>query len=242
LGGAFLVAKDRSLEDVIKRLGPIDSHINDIIRNTGKAYVFEAGCGHGLPMHQLKMMFGSKLHIVGMNRKPGDGDSFKVLKDAVAQGIFAEKEVVRLACDAQLPGYVHGDAGQKIPFPDNRFDLVYSICAVPFIKDKIHFLEEVNRVLCPEGTARIDFQIREDEQGEYGDFLKIVGRNMSEIPFEEYIKKYESLRFAVAPSGKKYLEMRKAGKLELGLELVGAEDMSGFGKDFFGVKSRYRVR
>lgn len=236
------MAKDRSLEDVVTRLGPIDSHIKDIIMNTGKAYVFEAGCGHGLPMHELKMMFGKKLYIVGMNRKPGDGDSFKVLKDAVAQGIFAEKEVVRLACDAQLPDYVHGDAGQKIPFPDQRFDLVYSICAVPFIKDKIHFLEEVNRILCPEGTARIDFQIREDEQGQYGDFLKIISGDMRDIPFEEYIKKYDSLCIAKSPSGKKYLEMHKAGNLDLSLKLVGTEDMSGFGKGFFGVKSVYMIR
>jgi SAM-dependent methyltransferase len=257
------LAKDHSLEEVCRRLGPIDPVIQRmieekerkekerIIREKGLAipekvyaYVLEVGCGYGVAMHQLKAIatFREKIRIGGMNLKPHHGDSAFACAAALDDGLISSSDIEYLERNNMLPVYVHGDAGEKLPLPDDRVDFAYSICAVPFFNDKMHFLQELNRVLHDDGLARIDFRTRDEELGEEGVFLEIFGSDRKLIPFEEFIRAYPSLRLTRSPKGFQYLEMRKAETLDFGLKLVGVKDLAGSKPELWGVKSTYRFK
>ncbi|MBI5881459.1 methyltransferase domain-containing protein [archaeon] len=250
------MAKDHSLEEVCRRLGPIDPVIARIIQEKGVANVLEIGCGYGVAMHQLKVMFHEKMMIGGVNLKPHHGDSAFGCAAALDDHLITDLDVIYLEKHNMLPVYVHGDAGimlpmpdgcvdkagKKLSMPDDRLDFAYSICAVPFFNDKMHFLEELNRVLRDDGLARIDFRTHDPELGEDGVFLEILRSDGSLIPFEEFIKAYGSLKLTRSPKGFQYLEMRKAEKLDFGLELAGATDLSESNPKLWGVRSTYRVK
>jgi SAM-dependent methyltransferase len=232
------MAKDRPLERVIEKLGRIDTRIGRIIMERGRADVLEIGCGHGLPMHQLKHMFGDRLRIVGMNLRPEHGSSYLSFRDALSRGIFTEKDVEQLVCYKHLPYYVHGDAGRHLPFSDGYFDFVYSICAAPFVHDKIHMLEEVNRVLKDGCIARIEFPVSEDVLDTHLTFLEILDGERI-VPFRECVNGLSNMRYS--PDGK-YIVIRKVPHIDMGLELVATDDLSKIDAKYYGVKSMYKVR
>ena len=110
-----------------------------------------------------------------------------------------------------------------------------------FFAQKATFLEEVNRVLCKEGVARIDvYMPRSDLPVEYARTLEIW-HGESQIPFWEYVQRFGSLRKGEAKR-RSYLELRKTPVLHLDLEFVCAIDLNNICRAWYGSKSIYRAK
>ena len=69
----------------------------------------------------------------------------------LSEGIITKKDLEKM----KIPKIIYGDAGEKLPFKSGSIDLVYSQTASYLFKDKMHFYEEVARVLSKDGIARI---------------------------------------------------------------------------------------
>ena len=151
------MAKNRPLRAVRYRLDCIDDLIGAIIDKEGCATVLEVGCGFGLPMLELKKKFGDNIQITGINKDQKFNLPKKALWEGVRQLCFWPWDPLLFEHRYGFPMYVNCDASLDLPFPDNSFDLIYSIATTFFLKDKLHFLREVNRVLRPDRVARIHF-------------------------------------------------------------------------------------
>lgn len=119
--------KTRDLSVIKKNLGNIEEFICSRYGTENSVIVLEIGCGVGNSLRDLAVRY-PKISFYGMNRK-----------------IIAEQVV------KDNIHYLYGDAGVHIPLPDNSVDFAYSICTIQFIEDKVGFVNEVFRVLKPEG-------------------------------------------------------------------------------------------
>ncbi len=151
------MAKNRPLRAVHYRLGRVDELIHKIIEEQGSAKVLKVGCGFGLPMLELKKKFGSQLQITGINKDQKFNLPKKALWEGVRKLCFFPWVPLFYERRYGFPNYINCDASLDLPFPDNSFDLVYSIATTFFLTDKLHFLQEVNRVLRNSRIARIHF-------------------------------------------------------------------------------------
>jgi len=122
--------RTRGLWSVKNRLGSIMPVLRQFLKEKSKVRVLELGCGYGRAMLQLKQKLPD-LEIIGMNLQeyPEQHKEFR---------------------------YIYGDAGRKIPLPDNSINFIYSIAAIHFVKDKAKFIEEAFRVLRPGGEFRVN--------------------------------------------------------------------------------------
>eukprot|EP00947_MAST-08B_sp_MAST-8B-sp1_P002215 g2215.t1 len=62
--------------------------------------------------------------------------------------------------DMGVDGMVYGDAGERIPLPDESVDLLFSYATLAFIDDKLRFFAEAFRVLRPGGSIVVKVQKR----------------------------------------------------------------------------------
>lgn len=224
------MAKNRSLRGVRYRLGRIDSVIASIIEEKGHADVLEVGCGFGLPMLELKRQFKGKLDMVGINRSEEHNLPKRALWEGIKQGRFYPWSWFLYERGIGFPRYVNCDASLRLPFPDNSFDFIYSIAATFFFRDKIHFLEETNRILRPGMTARLHFSHSAIEAGHYknepdppfDNLCEIRSSDGTVVGVEEYLSRFPFIKWVEQERGRpKYLELRKAaGKIDLGLTLL----------------------
>lgn len=245
------MAKNRSLRAVNMRLGAIDQMIAEIIEEKGCADVLEVGCGFGLPMHELKRRFRDKLTITGINRSADFNRPSEALWEGVRKLRFPPWAVYRFAERYGSPMYVNCDANAPLPFPEDSFDLVYSIASTGFFREKIRFLEEVNRVLRPRRRARIHFHYLVNEvaplpnvpQPPQAILCEIVDGQGKQWDALDYLRRFSCVRVVERPATQaKYIELWKAHEtLSLGLELVESVVLSEVDKRWSTfVRSVYR--
>ena len=180
------MTKTRGLKEAKIKLGDLDKVISKILRKKKKAKIFESGCGYGKVMTELKKKFGKKIDIVGMNLMPDHGDKKKIISFALKENIITKNEVKQL----KSIKLIFGDAGKKLPFKTSSIDLVYSQTSSYLYKDKMHFFEEVARILSKEGIAKITIPESSSPPKKFLPLLRIYD-NKKFIPFEKFIKKYK---------------------------------------------------
>jgi SAM-dependent methyltransferase len=231
------MVKIRGLEEAKAKLGDLEAIILNFLKKKKKVRVFESGCGYGKVMSQLKKKFGDKIEITGLNFKPSHGDKKKVISFAIEEGIIKKEEVKEL----QSIKMIFGDAGKKLPFKTGSIDLVYSQTSAYLYEDKMHFFEEVARILSKEGIARITFPDYNNTLPEgFKQLLKIYD-NGNQVPFPEFIKKFKQMRIVNLQSEKRCIEVR-SGKLNFGLNLVSTLNVNVLNKEWFGNISTYSVK
>jgi SAM-dependent methyltransferase len=231
------MVKTRGLEEAKVKLGNLEEIVLNFLKKKKKVRIFESGCGYGKVMSQLKKKFGDRVEITGLNFKPSHGDKKKVISFAIEEGIITKDEVNRL----QSIKMIFGDAGKKLPFKTGSIDLVYSQTSAYLYEDKMHFFEEVARILSKQGIARITFPDYNDKLSEeFKQLLKIYD-NGNQIPFTEFIKKFKQIKIVNLPSGKKCIEIR-SGKLNFGLNFVSTLNVNLLNKEWFGNISIYSVK
>lgn len=224
------MAKNRSLKAVIRRLGQIDQKIQQIIDKKGHANVLEVGCGFGLPMLELKKKFRNQITLTGINRDEKFNLPKKALWEGIKQMRFLPWDWITYEKRFGFPTYVNCDASLKLPFEGNSFDFVYSIATTFFLHDKIHFLEELNRILKPECEASVHFSHSAIEHGlypeapdaPYDNLCEIQNKDGTVVSVEKYFKKFACISLIDQENGKPtYLRLRKTSdEIDLGLTLV----------------------
>lgn len=231
------MVKTRGLEEAKVKLGDLEDIISNFLKKKKKVRIFESGCGYGKAIVQLKKKFGEKIDITGMNSKPSHGDKKKVISFALEEGIITKAEIKNI----NYIKVIWGDAGKKLPFKTGSIDLVYSQSSAYLYEDKMHFFEEVARILSKDGIARITLPHYNDRlPEEFRQLLKIYD-NGNQVPFEDFIKKFKLIKIINLQSGKRAIEI-KSGKLDFGLELVSNLDVNRLDKEWFGNISVYSVK
>ena len=123
--------------------------------------ILELGCGYGTALLELGARYGRRVELHGINRVHGDGNPEILLRNAT--------ERRRIGDDVMMPTIVYGDVADGLPFDADYFDLVCSQVAWLYFGNKVGVLQEVIRVLKPDGIAKIDAdEVRPGLPPEYG--------------------------------------------------------------------------
>ncbi|MFC1686110.1 methyltransferase domain-containing protein [Nanoarchaeota archaeon] len=233
------MVKTRGLKEAKVKLGDLSRIVSQMLKKKKKLKIFESGCGYGKVMIELSKKFGDKIEIIGMNLKPSHGDK-KIMTDFVLKDKVITKKDLKTM---KIPKIIYGDAGVKLPFKTGSIDLVYSQTSSYLYKDKMHFFEEVARVLARGGIARITKPILNDElPKKYSQLLTIKDKKgKREVIFKHYVKGFKNIRLRALPSGKKCVEI-SPGKLKFNLKLLKTVNVNKINKKWFGIQSFYEVR
>lgn len=231
----------RGIEEASERIGDYVKDIRDLINKKGKIRILEVGAGYGRSLLELKKEFGDQIEAHGINLEPRW--NLKLIeKFGLNNHIFSRNEIKK-----NLPQLHILDAGKKLPFGNESFDLIYSVSSIQYIHDKALFLEEMNRILKKDGLTRLHDAFKKEEN--YPVELKNlfeIWMNGKGIEFRDYIlnvKKFKNIQFKKTkqnPMG--YLLMKKGGNFKLGLKYVTSFDLNQLGKNLWGAKAIYRVK
>lgn len=118
--------------------------------------ILEIGCGEGRALLELRRLYpAAALH--GINRHPWQAmqGAESLPHVAVFHGIFTAAELRHVA----LPT-IHFLDAQRLPFAGGSFDVVISQGAIHYMARKDAVLEEVWRVLAPDGEAFLHLDSR----------------------------------------------------------------------------------
>ncbi len=229
--------RNRDIEDYSNRIGEFTADIEKSIAKNGRARVLDIGCGYGNVLLRLRKGYGDKVETYGINAE--SRWTLKLIrKFGLAAKIFSAREI-----DKNLPRIYLGDAGQKLPYPSNYFDVVISVASMQYVKDKAKLLEEVNRILRARGTARIQHSFEKLKMPlEYQQLFEIW-KEGKRVPFAKYLGDFKSLKFKHTSRDKgDYLLMRKAPRLDLGLRLTQTIDLNKINPKWWGTKAVYALR
>ena len=232
------MVRDRTYEELARRLGPVSDAIAAAIERNGTAATLEIGAGVGLVMHQLHMMFGRRLEPFGLNRRRHHGDHRQCIEEGLNAGVF--DETVRHFYERHTaPAYVCADAGKAIPVADESFDFVYSQATIPFVADKANLIREVHRILRPGGSARLQVNLRPKFMLGDTDSLFRIRRAGTVQSIEDYVGEVNELTAELSPGGVGYIGVDKSQEMELGLSLVSIKEVGD--PDCPYIESTYEV-
>ncbi len=147
-----------SLEDLNQKITPLN--MEDLIekirsRNNlagEKTRVMEIGTGNGRVLMELQKKFPD-IEFYGVNKDKTHTfyrrESF--ILTALKFNIFTKEELEKI----ELPYLVFEnlDFGHKIPYDDNKFDLIFSQNTLRYIRFKFELMDEILRVLRPGGIS-----------------------------------------------------------------------------------------
>lgn len=238
--------KDRPLSNLKRALGDFPAIISDNIRKQGRVTALEIGCGYGLPIIQLQQIFGHSITIYGINLNLQHCQRRKAVISGIKNRELSFITAASVLWGINEPNYLCADAGISLPFSSETFDFIYSRMALGFVKDKAQCIEEIFRVLRPGGSCRCDLSlIRWDDHPYPWNILFKVYCGNENQPFEVLIDRYfPHLQLKSTPKGKVYFEIQKKaeGRLNLGLEMISAIDLSSKQSDLIFYQSQYRLR
>jgi SAM-dependent methyltransferase len=147
-----------SLVDLDEKLKPqkIENLIQLVLEKNKmageKTRVMEIGAGNGRVIMELKKLF-PEVEFYGVNKEKTHEfyrrESFAVT--AVNYNIMTKTELEGM----ELPFLIFQDLdfGAKIPYSDNKFDVIYSQNTLRHFKYKFELLNEIMRVLKPGGVS-----------------------------------------------------------------------------------------
>ena len=227
------MARNRSLREVNYKLSKnyrcLQNILDGILQQRGRASVLEVGFGEGRAL--LEFAWEYRRHSVaffGIDKKqePPVERREDLARMAEKFGVCSPEQL----CELKLPEIFFYDATQ-MHFKDDTFDLIYSAVTIRFIEDKARFLEEVCRILKPEGIALLHFG-QKNWDYPYGEALpekhltpynsRFVLKYQSElIPLPLYLKLFEGecfkFEFINLPRFVLKVLKLKSGRLDLQL-------------------------
>ncbi len=147
-----------SLDDLNEKIKP--HRIEDIIRNVhdrnrmagNKTRVMEIGSGNGRVLMELKKLF-PEAEFYGVNKEKTKEfyrrESFAVT--AINTNIMNKSELDSI----ELPFIIFEDLdfGARLPYNENKFDVIYSQNTLRHFKYKFELLNDILRVLKPGGVS-----------------------------------------------------------------------------------------
>jgi SAM-dependent methyltransferase len=216
------MVRNRVYEELARRIGRIDEIISKIIEKNGHATILEIGAGLGIPMHQIHLMFGDKVTMIGLNKKPHHGNHNLSMSVGLERGIF-DRSAVEFYRKNQPPMYLCADAGEGIPIESDSIDFIYSQASIPFVRDKANLIHEVNRVLNSGGCAYLQMNLRPEFMlGETGSLFRIH-KDGQVHSIEDFADEIDGLAAETSPSGVGCIRVEKRSKIPLDLSAVSFE-------------------
>lgn len=230
--------RSRDLAELEQRVGAVGSVIRRMIRDGSNPVVLEIGFGFGTVLVQLSQQLGSDIELHGLNATPEDGDWEIVEWNTMQLGLMTSEEFSKLI----RPVLHYCNVDQGLPFADHSIDFLFSQTSFYLFADKGRFIEEVSRVLKPQGEAKIDVAPihRTDMHPSYSTLFEIW-REGQEVSFWQYIEQFPDLRMCARERGGHYLSIMGGSRIRLGLDFVCGVRLSEICKQWIGVKSIYRV-
>tara|TARA_Y100000310_G_scaffold209006_2_gene209601 strand:+ start:3797 stop:4582 length:786 start_codon:yes stop_codon:yes gene_type:complete len=220
--------RSRGIDRMEERFGnPIQKFIKQRLKTNKTVRVLELGFGEGKCLLELRNKFPN-LELHGINNKK-QGNMYKTqdfLKNAKKFKIDIKK--------TNLPKPHFYDAGIKLKFKSNFFDLIISQVAFHYIGNKAKTIEELWRVLKKDGKAFIHFDRLQSIN--LPDFMKntktplfIIYQNNKFIPTKTYFNKIAkqgfNIRLSQSLPGKKQFNLlmtkNTTKSLKLNLEFDG---------------------
>lgn len=240
--------KDRGVEHVSRQLGDFTALVAQGVQAGQHVKILEAGCGYGVAMMGFVKLFGEAVEVTGINYAPTHGDVETMKETAVEKGLYSRNELDELP-EALIPVITFCDASRDLPFRDNTFDFIYSVASLYLFDDKMHFLEECNRILKSEGVARISASLhfaRENKgvPAHYDSFWEIWHQGR-ETKIWDYCKLVPGLDFVWNGSTRDplaYIELRKQQALRTNLRFIAAVDLNLIWHEWCGIKSIYSTQ
>ncbi|PFG05366.1 class I SAM-dependent methyltransferase [Bacillus sp. es.034] len=146
--------------------------------------ILEIGCGAGFALKQIVSLSGGH-NVTGLD-----------LSETLLQSAAVRN---KKAISQKQMALVHGSV-EEMPFPDEEFTAVFSIHSVYFWEDLFKSLQEIERVLAPEGTVLIT--LCDGKDGEDWDSIKKMIQSEL-IPIMEQLK-FKGLRVLEGPVSRGY--------------------------------------
>jgi ubiquinone/menaquinone biosynthesis C-methylase UbiE len=151
-------SRSHSLEELNQKISPY--HLEDLIeeiyeknRFAGeKTRVMEIGFGNGRVLMQLKKRFPD-IEFYGINKEKThtfyrrESFAHAALKFEIMTKADAENMILPYVVFQDL------DFGSRIPYDDNKFDLIYSQGTIPHIRYTFELFNEIMRVLKKDGLS-----------------------------------------------------------------------------------------
>jgi SAM-dependent methyltransferase len=234
---AWKWSRTRGLKEAKDRIGDITKEVEILLKNKKKIKILEVGCGYGRAIIELKKLFGEKVETFGINAEPPW--NLKLIKKyALNQKLGSKGEVENL-----LPRLYILDAGKKMPFKNDYFDLIFSQATIQYIEDKAFFLQEAHRILAKCGLFVCDIQ---DEERKYPPEYQHrweIWNGEKKILISNILKNYENIRIAKAKFRQDgYVIMKKSKNFKLSLKLVYSFDLNKINDKWAGRKSIYILK
>jgi ubiquinone/menaquinone biosynthesis C-methylase UbiE len=229
--------KTRGLKEAEIKLGNIEFIIDNMLKKKKKIKIFESGCGYGKLMMDLSKKYGNQVEITGMNLKQSHGNKKIMISLAIKKKIIKKSDLKSF----NLTKMVFGDAGEKLPFKTGSIDLVLSQVSSYLYKDKLHFFEEVARILNKEGIARITpcFFMKEYPE-EFKEILRIYNKG-KKISVKKFIIKFTPTIKLIKLNNRRLVLEIKKGNLNFKTELISTLNYNKLNKKWFGVQSTYTI-
>jgi SAM-dependent methyltransferase len=222
----------RGLDALERHVGAIVAEVDARLARRGPVRILELGCGWGTALLELRARYGARVELHGLNRVPDDGDSDVLLRNAAEGGLPLDA--------ASLPALHYADVARGLPFPDGRFDIVYSQVAWLYFANKVGVLQEVIRVLADGGLAAIDAdELRSNLPPEYARLVEIWEDGRL-VPLGAYVSRF-GMALASAPEGAA-LRLHKCVGFGDDLDLVAEIDTNRLHAHWDGIKCVYRLR
>jgi ubiquinone/menaquinone biosynthesis C-methylase UbiE len=217
-GGEIIWRKGRSqgLAGAKGRIGNISKQIKEILKKKKQIKILEIGAGFGRALLELKQKFGEKVKVFGTNYESEWNQ--KLTREYASDQKFSKEDIPKI--------YTNFDAGEKLPFKNNSFDFVFCQATMQYIKDRVFFIEEVNRILTKEGMGVLELQeYRSDHPKEYENLIEIWDKG-KRIDFVKYLKNFKNMQIKKSKGRDwHYLIIKKAKNTKLKLKLVHSIDL-----------------
>ena len=210
------MVRNRTIDELSRRLGPIDEVIAELVRVRGDVAVLEIGAGAGIVMRQMLARFPGRLTVFGLNRQYHHGNRAVLAEELNASGL-ADADAVD---SGDTPNYLCADAGVGLPLRDHSVDFVYSQATIPFIADKAGLVNEINRILKPGCHARVQVNLHPRFLLGDSESLFQIERGGMRQSIENYAGDTDGISAARSPGGVKYLRIEKRRTPPLRLESV----------------------
>lgn len=229
--------KGRGIDKMVSYIGNFIEIINRSA--TDKVRILEIGSGFGQVLIELANRFSNKVELFGVNSMDDEFNVEKALEIASYRGFrFNDNNI-----DKSKINVFYCDAGVKLPFSDDYFDLVISQVSIPYIHDKLNLITEVSRVLNPEGTAWLHVGFEQSKLCDSTEFewstLELY-ENDKRINLEDFFRRNQNFNYFKSKSGS-VLKINRGIPITFDFELKTLIPLNEINKGCYGVKSVYKV-
>lgn len=236
----------RGLNDVERCLGQIQALVGNAKNRPVR--VLEIDCRFAQSLLELRGKFGEDVELHGLNRHPLDGDAAVAIHMATFRNILDAADSRK----ADLVDIRIGSLDAPLPYPDDYFDVVYSVMGVIYAREKAQLVEEVHRVLRPGGTARLLPAIERKDPSRGGGLIQrpelpaeyrqswVMESGGQAVDSREFLRRFPQI--VLADNGDhEVMRITKGDGLRLHLRLVDSEDLHVVDPGWFGAKSVFTI-